>query len=429
MTKQNALIAATVVSLLAALPGVASAASPAPVPPSTPMGLTLRHVTYRSQLLWTRLADANGKPLYTFDSDTVGGAPTCVGACTKDFEPYISARGAVATGDWTLVAGEGGRQWAYQGKPLYRYTGQDPNKIKETSTGDRGLVRTDGLTDPASDAFSPKAGWRAAAFIPEPANPTPAGIEMASLPVANGYGFILAQTKLPLYVMKSSQKNPNAWTPAYAPALGLPVGDFTIVMREDGKPQWAYKNQPLFTNNDDHSDTDLSGALVEKDAEPALAYRHFQPRDITVGFIPTRGPIMTTAKGMTVYTQARYSIMYGGRETRDGYRPDYNDGKAVGGKGCVDACLKTWTPVAAPADAQSSGYWEVITRPDGSKQWAYKGVALYTNKTDKKPGDTNGNNIHDVVFGETNTPDFSVAVGDVRGAGAGFYWRTVTFFN
>jgi predicted lipoprotein with Yx(FWY)xxD motif len=139
---------------------------------------------------------------------------------------------------------------------------------------------------------------------------------------------------------------------------------------------------------------------------------------------------MTNAKGMTIYTQARYSIMYGGRETRDGYRPDYRDGKAVGGKGCVDACLQTWTPVAAPANAQSSGYWEVITRPDGSKQWAYKGAPLYTNKTDKEPGDINGNNVHDVVYGQVEgTPDFSIAVGDNRGAGAGYYWRMVTFFN
>ena len=173
----------------------------------------------------------------------------------------------------------------------------------------------------------------------------------------------------------------------------------------------------------------LGGALVEG-AEPALGYRHFQPRDISIGYIPARGPVMTNSKGMTIYTQARYSIMYGGRETRDGYRPDYRDGKAVGAKGCVDACLKTWTRVAAPANAQSSGYWEVLTRPDGSKQWAYKGVALYTNNADKKPGDIRGNNIHDVVYGEPGSKDdFSIAAGDGKGAGAGYYWRMVTFFT
>jgi len=418
------------VSAFAVLAGTAFAASaPGSAPVSTPVGITLQNVTFRNELLWTRLADLNGKPLYTFDSDALGGAPTCVGECTKEFEPYLVARGAVAAGDWGLVAGEAGRQLVYQGKPLYRYTGDDPYNTGTTSTGDRGVVRTDGLTDPSSSQFSPKQGWRAAAFFPESGNSTPAGIEIVSLPVANGYGFILSQTKRPLYTMRGSPKNQHAWTPAYAPALAVPVGDFSIITREDGKPQWAYKKQPLFTYKEDYSETDLSGALVEG-AEAALAYRHFQPSDIAIRYIPTRGPVMTNSKGMTIYTQARYSIMYGGRETRDGYRPDYRDGKAVGANGCVGACLQKWTPVAAPANAQSSGYWEVLTRPDNSKQWAYKGTALYTSKSHKKPGDINGNNIHDVVFGQTEgTPDFLLAVGDSRGAGAGYYWRMVTFFN
>ena len=434
MTQQNMRLAVSALGAFAALAGTAFAAAsaPGPAPASTTVGITLQHVTFRNELLWTRLADTNGKPLYTFDSDAVGGAPTCVGECTKEFEPYMAARGAVASGDWNLVANAGGQQWAYQGRPLYRFTGKDPDKLGTSVAGDRGVVRTDGLTDPASEAFSPKAGWRAAAFFPEIRNPTPAGIELTSMPVANGYGFVTAHGKNPLYVMKASPKNPNAWTPAYAPALALPVGDFTVIMREDGKPQWAYKNQALFTYNDDHSETDLSGALVEKDAEPALAYRHFQPRDISIGYLPARGPVMTTAKGMTIYTQQRYSVMYGGRETRDGYRLDYNAGKAIGGKGCTGDCLQTWTPVAAPANAQASGFWEVITRPDGSKQWAYKGAPLYTNKADKKPGDINGNNVHDIVFGDAEGKvDLTVSAGGngLNGSGSGFYWRTVPFFN
>jgi predicted lipoprotein with Yx(FWY)xxD motif len=36
------------------------------------------------------------------------------------------------------------------------------------------------------------------------------------------------------------------------------------------------------------------------------------------------------------------------------------------------------------------GDYSVITRDDGSKQWAYKGRPLYAWKNDTKPGDITG---------------------------------------
>jgi predicted lipoprotein with Yx(FWY)xxD motif len=49
-------------------------------------------------LLWRRLGDADGKPLYTFDKDGIGGKPTCVGECAKEFPPYLAAKGTAASG-------------------------------------------------------------------------------------------------------------------------------------------------------------------------------------------------------------------------------------------------------------------------------------------------------------------------------------------
>lgn len=45
---------------------------------------------------------------------------------------------------------------------------------------------------------------------------------------------------------------------------------------------------------------------------------------------------------------------------------------------CNDNCAKAWPPLAAAADAKDAGDWTVVTRDDGSKQWAYKGKPLYT---------------------------------------------------
>ena len=43
--------------------------------------------------------------------------------------------------------------------------------------------------------------------------------------------------------------------------------------------------------------------------------------------------------------------------------------------------------------AKASGNWSLITRADGSKQWAYKGRPLYTWAKDEEPGQAKGNSF------------------------------------
>ena len=83
----------------------------------------------------------------------------------------------------------------------------------------------------------------------------------------------------------------------------------------------------------------------------------------------------TDAKGMTLYTF-----------DKDG-----------GGKSaCNGPCATNWPPLMAAADAKAAGDWTVVTRDDGSKQWAYKGKPLYTWGKDTKPGDKTGDNVNNV---------------------------------
>lgn len=49
-----------------------------------------------------------------------------------------------------------------------------------------------------------------------------------------------------------------------------------------------------------------------------------------------------------------------------------------GKSACNDQCATAWPPLAAAADAKDDGDWTVVTRNDGTKQWAYKGKPLYT---------------------------------------------------
>jgi predicted lipoprotein with Yx(FWY)xxD motif len=42
------------------------------------------------------------------------------------------------------------------------------------------------------------------------------------------------------------------------------------------------------------------------------------------------------------------------------------------------------------------GEWTVVTRDDGTKQWAHKGKPLYTFAKDSKPGETAGEGFNKV---------------------------------
>jgi predicted lipoprotein with Yx(FWY)xxD motif len=83
----------------------------------------------------------------------------------------------------------------------------------------------------------------------------------------------------------------------------------------------------------------------------------------------TKGKTLIDAKGMTLYTFGKDS-----------------DGKSA----CNGPCANNWPPLKADASATPGNGYTVITRDDGSRQWAYKGKPLYTWSKDTKAGDITG---------------------------------------
>ena len=69
------------------------------------------------------LVDQNGMTLYTFDKDTPNsGKSACNGGCATNWPPATAESGAGSSGDFTVITrDDGAKQWAHQGKPLYRY--------------------------------------------------------------------------------------------------------------------------------------------------------------------------------------------------------------------------------------------------------------------------------------------------------------------
>src|SRR5262245_23316982 len=54
----------------------------------------------------------------------------------------------------------------------------------------------------------------------------------------------------------------TSWPPAAASASDAASGDFSIIKREDGASQWAYKGKPLYTWIQDRKAGDATGGAV-----------------------------------------------------------------------------------------------------------------------------------------------------------------------
>jgi predicted lipoprotein with Yx(FWY)xxD motif len=68
------------------------------------------------------LVDARGMTLYTFDRDNAPGKSNCNGKCAANWPPFAAPADAANMDSWTvIVRGDGSKQWAYKGKPLYRW--------------------------------------------------------------------------------------------------------------------------------------------------------------------------------------------------------------------------------------------------------------------------------------------------------------------
>lgn len=89
----------------------------------------------------------------------------------------------------------------------------------------------------------------------------------------------------------------------------------------------------------------------------------------------SKGQALVDAKGMTLYTFDR---------------------DTAGKSNCNGQCAQNWPPLMAAANASASGDWSVVTRDDGSKQWAYKGKPLYLWVKDTKPGEVTGDGVNNV---------------------------------
>ena len=308
-----------------------------------------------------QFADDKGMTLYTFDRDE--GAPgksKCNGDCTLTWPPLLAAADAKPQGVWSTITREDDtRQWSYKGKPLYLYA----------SDAFVGATFGDGV----------EGVWRVA-FQPIP---TPGEIKIG--PTILGQSLTDAKG-LTLYTLDADSAGKKigcadaclrTWLPVAAPWLANAFADWTVVVRDNGLRQWAFKNKPLYRHVADVGPGDLSGSNIKGWQAVVLEPAASLPPWATVQ-ASDAGDLIANEKGLTVYSH------------------DFNSRsrRAVLGRqaGCTGDCVDStdWVPFIAVTDAKPMGSWALAELPDGTKQWSYKGQKLYTNKLDTKAGDFKG---------------------------------------
>jgi predicted lipoprotein with Yx(FWY)xxD motif len=271
--------------------------------------------------------------------------------------PFLAGDGVAAPAGWTTITrAEGTRQWAYKGKPVYRYT-QDA-----FAGGQFG----DGVDSVWRIAFIP---------IPMPAEirqgPTVLGKVLTD---AKGMTLYTAAADAPGGKPGCSGQCLWSWTPVTAPMMARAFADWTVVELDNGSRQWAFKGKPLYRHVGDISVGEINGTKQKGWSATVLEPAAPRPSFTTVN-ASDAGEIVGNEQGLTLYS----------RELNPRLRRFFQNPNCEGE--CVDPI---WLPVMAPPDAKPVGSWMIIDIDGGKRQWTYKGNKVYTNVNDKKPGDFRG---------------------------------------
>lgn len=167
----------------------------------------------------------------------------------------------------------------------------------------------------------------------------------------------------------------DVWPPVLAKPDSKPVAKWTVVDRKDGRKQWAYDGQALYTSVLDREPGDTFGGSRLRGTSEGGAQR-----------TPV-GPAANIPPQFAVRTVATGRLLVIGATGRSVY---YSDHDAPGKSNCDLKCLHDWLPVLAPETVRPQGDWSIIESSPGVKQWAYRKMPVYTRALDSRGGSLEG---------------------------------------
>jgi predicted lipoprotein with Yx(FWY)xxD motif len=314
--------------------------------------------------------------------------PTCIDL----WPPLLAEEGAEPIGKWTIIERtDGGRQWAYDGFPIYTSVlDERPGDVyggeKRRAPGDGPAVRI-------------------------PIGPAPnVPPEFQVVQVANGR-MLTDHTGYSVYASDGDDVNTSncydacleVWEPVLAPERALPRGEWSVVERAPGIKQWAFRGEPLYTYINDPQARGVIGSDVPGWHNVYTQKAPAPPSEFTIQNTRT-GQVLADSDGKTVY------IYNCGDDALDQLYCDHPDATqayrtAVCGGNDPERCLATFPPVEAPGEVETgnrlwgTAYIDPLTgrevefgQDGGMNVWTYRDRPIYTFAGDQEPGDINADN-------------------------------------
>lgn len=142
----------------------------------------------------------------------------------------------------------------------------------------------------------------------------------------------------------------DKWPPFIASDGARPEGEWSLIARDDGARQWAYRGKPLHASVKDSQPGEVNGLSVT-----VTSYGGWEPAMAPLGMPPgvklrrvVKGIILTTGNDVPLYRPA-----------------------------CEECPREALEPLVAGAMATASGDWSVDRGAGGIPQYSYQGRAVY----------------------------------------------------
>lgn len=320
--------------------------------------------------------------------------PTCEEAWPPFRPTQEQAKAGDSVGHWKVMTRhDDSLQWSYQGKPVY-LSSHDQRPGQMIGVGRFYYGRTPILG--RSPLYAPLN--------------LPVGMDgqltHSGLTLTDARGYVLYTTS-----EECDRECESLWKPFVAPltvVMDSNSDTWSVVARQDGTPQWAWKGKPLYTFSGDLAPGQASGEEVAG-WNPVLLYPAVEPpADITVQMTGD-GEVFADSEGMTLYAfycfdEAPDHLSCDTRGAPQEYR--------LSVCGTPQQCMEMWRPLEASEGAQPVGEtWTIVAVDPTGQQlfapddntvdplmvWAYHGRPLFTYAHDRVPGDIVGDKVSHLV--------------------------------
>jgi predicted lipoprotein with Yx(FWY)xxD motif len=203
------------------------------------------------------------------------------------------------------------------------------------------------------------------------------------------------------------------WPPLFAGNASAAQGDFTIITRNDGLKQWAWRDHALYffaggtppsgaAKPADMRTGDTNGQLfaglwfvVRPDPFESVTLNNetvFIGKGATLDFGVEDPAVPQIDNPVTGFPTARTAARNGFTLYTFDFDPG-DDTTVCYTDNANNFCSRFWPPLYADLGSVPPGTdYKVIKRPNGTLQWSYKGKPLYYFLGDNGPRQTNGTN-------------------------------------